>query len=107
MKLTRYFVHASEFTQEVYDKMTAMVGELDYSFAGLEQKLQKAYAMNLNEKGSHNSDYAILYSPMVSALLDFCSYRHIEHYIDSCDWINLGASGHSAAEHVFIRQLEE
>ena len=107
MKPARYFVHASEFTQEVYDKLAAMVGELDYSFEGLDQKLQEAYAMNLNEKGSHNSDYALLYSPMGSALLDFCSYHYIEHYVDTYDWVNLGASGHSAAEHLFIRQLEE
>ena len=107
MKPVRYFVHASEFTQEVYDEMNTMARELTYSFEGLSQKLQKAYAMNLNEKERHNSDYALLYSPMGSALLDFCSYHHIEHYIDSCDWINLGASGHSAAEHLFIRQLEE
>ena len=107
MKPTRYFVHASEFTQEVYDKMVAMAGELDYSFEGLSQKLQKAYAMNLNEKERPNSDYALLYSPMGSALLDFCSYHHIEHYIDTYDWVNLGASEHPAAEHLFIRQLEE
>ena len=107
MKPTRYFVHASEFTQEVYDKMVAMAGELDYSFVGLGQKLQKAYAMNLNKKGSHKSDYALLYSPMGSALPDFCSYHRIEHYVDTYDWVNLGASGHSAAEHLFIRQLEE
>ena len=107
MKPTRYFVHASEFTQEVYDKMTAMGGELDYSFEGLDQKLQEGYAMNLSGKESRNSDYALLYSPIGSALLDFCSYHHIERYVDSYDWINLGASGHSAAEHLFIRQLEE
>lgn len=107
MKSIRYFVHASEFTQEVYDKLEAMVGELDYSFEGLNQKLQEGYAMNLNGKGSHASDYALLYSPVGSKIPDFCSYRHIEHYIDSYDWVNLGASGHSAAEHLFIRLLEE
>ena len=107
MKPTRYFIHATEFTQEVYDKMVAMVGELDYSFEGLGQKLQKAYAINLSGKGSHNSDYALLYSAIESTLPDFCSYHHIERYADSYDWINLGASGHSAAEHLFIRQLEE
>ena len=107
MKAIRYFVHASEFTQEVYDKMDAMVGEMTYTFAGLDRKLQKAYAKRLSGKGSHHSDYAILYFPTVSSVPDFCSYRHIEHYIDTYDWVNLGASGHSAAEHLFIRQLEE
>lgn len=107
MKPIRYFVHASEFTQEAYDKMSAMVGELTYSFAGLDQKLQEAYAMNLSGKGDHNSDYALLYFPMGNTVPDFCSYHHIEHYVDSYDWVNLGASGHSAAEHLFIRQLEE
>lgn len=107
MKPTRYFVHASEFTQEVYDKMTAMVGELVYSFEELDQKLQKAQAMNRNGKGGHHSDYALIYLPTGLINLDFCSYRHIEHYLDTYDWINLGASGHSAAEHLFIRQLEE
>lgn len=107
MKPTRYFVHASEFTQEVYDKMATMVGELDYSFERLDQRLQEAYEMNLNSKGRRNSDYALLYSPMGNPLLDFCSYHHIEHYVDTYDWINLGASGYSAAEHLFIRQLEE
>ena len=107
MKPVRYFIHASEFTQEVYDKMAAMVGELDYSFERLDQRLQEAYAMNLNNKGRRNSDYALLYFPKISSYPDFCSYGHIEHYIDSYDWINLGASGHSAAEHLFIRQLEE
>ena len=107
MKPIRYFVHASEFTQEVYGKMVTMSGELDYSFEGLDQKLQEGYAKNLNNKKRHNSDYALLYSPMGSPVLDFCAYHHIEHYVDTCDWINLGASGHSAAEHLFIRQLEE
>ena len=107
MKPIRYFVHASEFTQEVYDKLTAMVGELDYSFEGIDRKLQEAYAMNLNEKKRHNSDYALLYSPMGSPVLDFCSYGYMAYYIETYDWINLGVSGHSAAEHLFIRQLEE
>ena len=107
MKQVRYFVHASEFTQEVYDKMTAIAWELTYSFEGLGQKLQEGYANNLSGKGRHNSDYALLYFPMGSTVPDFCSYGHIAHYIDSYDWINLGASGHSAAEHLFIRQLEE
>ena len=107
MKPIRYFVHASEFTQEVYDKMVAMAGDLDYSFAELGQKLQEACAKNLSSKRKPSSDYAILYSPMGSALLDFFSYHHIEHYVDTYDWVNLGASGHSAAEHLFIRQLEE
>ena len=107
MKPVRYFVHASEFTQEVYDKMTAIVGKLDYSFEKLDQKLQKCYATNLNSKGSASSDYALICLPAGLINLDFCSYRHIEHYLDSYDWINLGASGHSAAEHLFIRQLEE
>lgn len=107
MKLTRYFVHASEFTQEVYDKVTALVGELNYSFKSLDQKLQEAYALNLSGKRQCNSDYALLCLPAGLIKLDFCSYRHIEHYLDSYDWINLGASGHSAAEHLFIRHLEE
>lgn len=107
MKPTRYFVHASEFTQEVYDKMTTTVGELNYSFKKLNQRLQKAYVMNLNSKRSFNSDYALIYLPTGSIKPDFCSYRHIEYYLDTYDWINLGASGHSAAEHLFIRHLEE
>ena len=107
MKPIRYFVHASEFTQEVYDKMTAMVGKLDYSFEKLDEKLQKGYATNLTSKGSPISDYALVCLPAGLINLDFCSYLHIEHYIDSYEWVNLGASGHSAAEHLFIRQLEE
>ena len=107
MKQVRYFVHASEFTQEVYDKMTAMVGKLDYSFEKLDQKLQKGYATNLNSKGIPISDYALIRLPTGLINLDFCSYLHIEHYLDKYDWINLGASGHSAAEHLFIRHLEE
>lgn len=107
MKPTRYFVHASEFTQEVYDKMTDMVGELNYSFKSLDQKLKEAYIMNRSGKGGHHSDYALICLPTGLINLDFCSYRHIEHYIDSYNWINLGASGHSAAEHLFIRHLEE
>lgn len=106
MKQVRYFVHASEFTQEVYDKMTAMVGKLDYSFEELDQRLQKGYATNLTSKGSL-SDYALVCLPAGLINLDFCSYLHIEYYLDKYDWINLGASGHSAAEHLFIRQLEE
>ena len=107
MKQVRYFVHASEFTQEVYDKMTAMVGKLDYSFEKLDQKLQIGYATNRNSKVIYSSDYALICLPTGLINLDFCSYRHIEHYLDSYDWINLGASGHSAAEHLFIRHLEE
>ena len=107
MKPVRYFVHASEFTQEVYDKLTAMAGELTYSFERLDQKLQEGYAKNLNNKKRLNSDYALLYFHTVSPVLDFCSCGHIEHYIETYDWINLGASGHSAAEHLFIRHLEE
>ena len=107
MKPIRYFVHASEFTQEVYNQMTAMVGKLDYSFEKLDQKLQIAYATNLNRKENHFSDYALICLPAGLINLDFCSYRHIEYYLDSYDWINLGASGHSAAEHLFIRHLEE
>ena len=107
MKPIKYFVHAPEFTQEVYDKMTAIAGELDYSFEKLNQKLQEGYVMNLIGKGSHASEYALIRLPVGRMLPDFCSYRHIEHYLDSYDWINLGASGHSAAEHLFIRQLEE
>lgn len=107
MKHTRYFVHASEFTQEVYDKMTALVGELVYSFKELNQKLQEAYAKNLNGNRGRNLDYALLCLPAGLSKPDFCSYHHIEHYLDSYDWINLGASGHSAAEHLFIRHLEE
>ena len=106
MKHVRYFVHASEFTQEVYDKMSAMAGELTYPFEKINQKLQEGYAKNLNDKGSHNSDYALLYFPIANSVPDFCSYGHIEHYIDSYEWVNLGASGHSAAEHLFIRLLE-
>lgn len=107
MKPTRYFVHASEFTQEVYDKLTAMLGKLDYPFEGLNQKLQEAYTKNLSGKGSNLADYALVYFPGGSTVPDFCSYHHIEYYIDTYDWINLGASGHSAAEHLFIRLLEE
>lgn len=107
MKPARYFVHASEFTQEVYDKMTTMVGELNYSFEELDQILQEARVMNLSSKGGHSSDYALIHLPTGLINLDFCSYRHIEHYLDSYDWSNLGASGHSAAEHLFIRHLEE
>ena len=107
MKQVRYFVHASEFTQEVYDKMTAMVGKLDYSFEKLDQKLQTAYATNLNSKDNYSSDYALICLPAGLTNLDFCHYRHIEHYLDSYDWTNLGVSGHSAAEHLFIRHLEE
>ena len=107
MKPTKYFVHASEFTQEIYDKMAAMVGKLDYSFEKLDQKLQKGYATNLNSEGNYSSDYALICLPAGLINLDFCSYLHIEHYLDSYDWINLGASGHSAAEHLFIRHLEE
>ena len=107
MKPIRYFVHASEFTQEVYDKLNAMAGELTYSFEELDQKLQKGYAKNLNGKRRCHIDYALLYFPVVGPVPDFCTYYHIEHYIDSYDWVNLGASGHSAAEHLFIRQLEE
>ena len=107
MKHVRYFVHASEFTQEVYDKMIAIVGKLDYSFERLDQKLQEGYATNLNSKGSLISDYALIRLPPVLINPDFCSYRHIEHYLDTYDWINLGVSGHSAAEHLFIRHLEE
>lgn len=107
MNPTRYFVHASEFTQEVYDKMTAMAGELNYSFKELERKLQEAYTLNLSRKRGHHSDYALIYLPTGLINFDFCNYHHIEHYLDAYDWINLGASGHSAAEHLFIRQLEE
>lgn len=107
MKPIRYFVHASEFTQEAYDKMTAMVGELGYSFEELDQRLQEAYVRNLNRKGSRSSDYMIISIPIGNFNPDFCSYHHIEHYLDTYDWINLGASGHTAAEHLFIRQLEE
>lgn len=60
MKQVRYFVHASEFTQEVYDKMTAMAGELTYSFERLDQRLQTGYAMNLNSKENYSSDYALM-----------------------------------------------
>ena len=107
MKPIRYFVHASEFTQEVYDKMVTMVGELDYSFEKLDQRLQKGYSINLSGERGHSSDYALLYFPKIGYILDFCSYHYIEHYVDTYDWINLGASGYSAAEHLFIRQLEE
>ena len=107
MKQVRYFVHASEFTQEVYDKMTTMVGKLDYSFERLDQKLQEGYVTNLNRKEGLISDYALICLPTGLINLDFCSYRHIEHFLDTYDWINLGVSGHSAAEHIFIRHLEE
>lgn len=107
MKQVRYFVHASELTQEVYNKMTAMVGKLDYSFEKLDQKLQEGYVRNRNNKESHISDYALICLPTNLINLDFCSYGHLEFYLDKYDWINLGASGHSAAEHLFIRQLEE
>ena len=73
MKPERYFIHASEFTQEVYDKMTAMVGELNYSFKSLDQKLKEAYVMNRNGKGGHHSDYALIYLPIGLINLDFCS----------------------------------
>lgn len=106
MKQVRYFVHASEFTQEVYDKMTALVGKLNYSFKELDKKLQGGYAMNLKGSRRHYSDYALIYPPAGSINPDFCSYGHIEYYLDKYDWINLGASGHSAAEHLFIRHLE-
>lgn len=107
MKPTRYFVHASEFTQEVYDKMVALAGKLNYSFEELDQRLQKRYSINLSGPRYLSSDYALLYFPVGSKAPDFCSSHHIGHYIDTYDWINLGASGHSAAEHLFIRQLEE
>ena len=107
MKPVRYFVHASEFTQEVYDKMVDMVGKLDYSFEELDQKLQTAYIANHGRKRGHTSDYALICLPTGLINLDFCSYGHLEFYLDRYEWINLGVSGHSVAEHLFIRHLEE